>query len=163
MLKYSTKAVTLEILQCQHSTWFATEGEQGGSPLIPKISKILPFCCLKTESPLSFKLPTCPSLGRRFLIAFRRIFSKILLAVCIFRSTIITYLKNLVRIKSLNSIQNILQQDYFPKLYPPVPLSPNIPSFNFTLSPTRCGLVPFPLELLQKTLLYWFIFKNTTY
>lgn len=158
---YSARAVTLQILQCQHSTWFATKGEQGVSPLIPKISKILPFCwmspsfvpCQKIESPLSFKIPTCPSLGHRLVIAFRQISSKISPAVCIFRSTITTYLKNLVRIKSLNSIQNILQQDYFPELCPPVPpLATYIPTFNFALYPTRCGLFPFPLELLQKTL-----------
>ena len=129
MLMYSARAVTLQILQCQHCTWFATKVEQGGSPLIPKMSKILPFCWMspsfvphqKIESPLSFKIPTCPSLGHRFLITFRKTSSKISPAVCIFRNTIITYLKNLVRIKSLNLIQNILQQDYFPKLCPPVP------------------------------------------
>ena len=39
---------------------------------------------------------------------------------CIFRSTIMTYLKKLIGVKSLNSIQNSVQQDYVPKLSSPL-------------------------------------------
>ena len=91
-------------------------------PLMPKILKIpssvgCPFH-QSIESPPSFISPSCPSpdcrphIGKRAsLIAFRQNLSQILLVRCIFRSTIITYYKKLFEIKSLDSIQIIVQQD----------------------------------------------------
>ena len=50
------------------------------------------------------------------LIAFRQILPTIWPVACIFGMKIMTYLKKLIEIKSLNSIQNCVQQDYVPKL-----------------------------------------------
>ena len=105
-------------------------GGMGPPPLIPKISKIPLFTAPslifvpypKIESSLSFMSPPSPSFfphirKKMSLIAFQTNFTKNSSAACIFRNTIMTYLKKLAEIKSLNSIKNSFHQDLISNLY----------------------------------------------
>ena len=97
---------------------FPLRGEEGGSgeplPLMPKISKIYPSIKCPFHQKIEFSpFVSCPSvfpliicyigyIGKKVtLIAFRQILHKISPVLCIFRSTLMTYLKKLAAIKSI--------------------------------------------------------------
>ena len=97
-------------------------------------------------------------LGKKVsLIAFRQVLTKILPAACIQLHNYDLFEKAQLKLSPL--IQNRVQQDYLPESY-----ARHLPSYqkcHKIVAPTRCGLLPLPLNFYGKPLGWGKILPNS--
>ena len=96
--------------------------EFGGLPASQKSLNSLLLLDITLTKKFPCPLITAHTEKKVSLVAFRQFFSKILPQACIFSNTIMTYLKNLVGTKSLNTKQ--FPAALSPRIIPHYPLSP---------------------------------------
>ena len=82
------------------------------------------------------------TLTKKSPIAFRQVLPKFFPATCIFSYTIITYSKSSLELNPI--IQNSVQQDYLPELYPLYPSACPHHVWTFLPSPKSLSLYAYP-------------------